>query len=111
MSVTVLLGNTAVAEVHRVDKDKLERKTRSDLGNQVTRVSFPDDPPVRTSEALTTIRDLWPWHSDSDGPEWVEVENDEDGAAGERLAALIADEYTVDGHVCKVGRPKSWKEG
>lgn len=51
----------------------LRKRERIDLHNQVTTVEFPDG--ISLVDAVRNVRDLWPWHSDADGPEWVECGN------------------------------------
>lgn len=103
---TVLLGNSAVVQVlprEGDDGERLadERVDRSDLGNRTTTVRFPTDVPFE--ERIAQVRQLWPYHSDADGPEWVESDDT-------TLAEVIASAFTTDSHTCRVGRPKSWKE-
>lgn len=100
--------------------------TRPDLGQQITEVVIPAEDwlPVgrtartdareaasvpghawralRASEVVRLVADLWPYHSDSDGPEWVECDS-------EQYARAIADEFTYGGHECVVGRPDDWE--
>lgn len=104
------LGNTAVVEVfkERDPKSEIEgaekevRVERSDLGNQITNVNFPEGTP--DDEMLVHVRQLWPYHSDADGPEWVECED-------EHLANSVARMFTNETHECQVGRPSGWQEG
>jgi hypothetical protein len=97
---------------------------RGDLGNRVTmlgvpRLSSPGPAEVRqaaargadlgllratrASDVVAVVREAWPFHSDADGPEWVECDE-------ESWARAIADEFTVGEHSCVVGRPKGWKD-
>ena len=105
---TLLLGNTAVVEVRTNEDPKTgerlpdERIDRSDLGNRTTTVRFPQDVPLDTR--VQHVRELWPYHSDADGPEWVESDDDP------LLAELVARNFTTETHTCTVGRPKGWKE-
>jgi hypothetical protein len=109
MPTTILLGNTAPVESVRIEDPEtgdsvVERNDRSDLGNTITTVTLPDDPPMKLVEVLQAVQNLWPWHSDADGPEWVESDDSV-------LAGHIADHFTTDTHESVVGRPKGWKEG
>lgn len=105
MPTVLLLGNTAPVDSVRGADDELTRTSRPDLGNRITTVSLPEDAPMPPSEVLRSVRDLWPWHSDADGPEWVECDDDE------ALAGVVAAEFTTPDHACSVGRPKGWEEG
>ena len=89
---------------------------RPDLGNRVVEVGVPafDWLPARagqgshewrtfkTSEIVAMVSAAWPYHSDADGPEWVEC-------ADEGVCRAIADEYTHSGHTCEIGRPDGWE--
>jgi hypothetical protein len=97
--------------------------TRPDLGRQVHNVSLPvvdwlpnpeynpatspDSPqhvwrPLKPSEVVTLVKRAWPFHSDANGPEWVECED-------EKIARAISDEFTYGFHQCPVGRPADWQ--
>lgn len=99
----LLLGNTAVVEKFRDRRDeKVKKRKRPDLRNRVTEVHFPEG--ITLVDAVKNVVDLWPWHSDADGPEWVHSDDD-------LLARAVAEHFTKDGHVCTVGRPADWREG
>lgn len=113
MALTLYLGNTAAIEKHEIEDPatgaiEIEKVDRADLGNAVTTVVFPDEGAPRIVEALQTVKNLWPWHSDADGPEWVEAEDD-DAAFAAKVADLVAEEFTTDTHACAVGRPADWE--
>lgn len=101
MPTTLLLGNTAVVESVRGDDGELRRTARSELGNQITTVSFPDD--MGFTDRLRAVESAWPFHSD-DPPEWVECDDDD------ALAQLVARAFSSGDHECRVGRPRGWKE-
>lgn len=112
-----LIGN--VSPEGQAGPDQLVKVTRPDLGNQITYVDIPDVDylpaksgpgnmehvwrPLRASEIVAIVNAKWNYHSDSDGPEWVECEN-------EAVARAIADEFTWGDHECVVGRPDGWEE-
>lgn len=101
---SLLLGNTAVVEVIKTEDGKNVTETREKrpgLGNQITTVEFA--PGLNLAEKLAAVESLWPSHSD-DPPEWVESDDD-------KLAAVVAAQFTADDHECRVGRPSGWKEG
>lgn len=110
----LVLGNTAVVEVFKKPDPEAGtgdvpegaevdvRVAREDLGNQLTNVSFPEG--LHDDEMLAHVRQLWPYHSDADGPEWVECD---DAHFAESVARL----FTNDNHTCQVGRPDGWQEG
>jgi hypothetical protein len=98
----VYLGNAQVLEHFRDSDGVVKRRDRIDLQAQVTTVHFPDD--WSLGERLESLRKLWPWHSDTDGPEWVESDD-------ELLATAIASQYTTKDHECRQGRPEGWNEG
>jgi len=105
MALTITLGNTSVvASSQDEETGEVIREKRGDLGNQITTFEFPDNIDGQTEIQLAHVVDAWPYHSDADGPEWVESED-------ELLAQLIARRFTTDSHKCQVGRPKNWKEG
>ncbi len=105
MATTVILGNTDVIESRQdPETGETQRTPMPRLGNQVTTVEFPDNTDGHAEIQLAQIVDLWPYHSDADGPEWVETDDD-------LLGQLIARRFTTDTHKCQVGRPKGWKEG
>lgn len=105
MALTITLGNTAVVASTQDDETgEVIRTKRGDLGNQTTTVEFPDNLDGQTEVQLAHVVDLWSYHSDADGPEWVETDDD-------LLAQLVARRFTSDSHTCRVGRPKGWKEG
>jgi hypothetical protein len=110
---TVFLGNVAVIEPYKPDPDVNEIKVRDrkDLGPRTTTFSLNETAPVRNPDGslgpeetesramnLAMVRSLWPMQS-RQPPAWVEGTDD-------LLVELIADEFG-----CKVGRPKTWKEG
>lgn len=99
----VLLGNPTVVEHSRDPaNDQIVRRERTDLQAQVTTVELPDG--WGLSETMLAIERLWPWHSDSDGPDWVEADDP-------LVAEMISQRFTTDEHECVVGRPKRWNEG
>lgn len=125
MATTILLGNTAVVEVikrprRETDPPEMasngtelrdgveveivsDRIQRGDLGNRITTVEFPDELDGDLETQLGHIRHLWPYHSDTDGPEWVE-------SADDLLAGAVARVFTTAAHECVVGRPTDWAE-
>lgn len=125
MATVILLGNTAVVEVikrprRETDPPEMatagteiregveveivaDRVTREDLGNRITNVEFPDDLDGDLGTQLGHVQHLWPYHSDADGPEWVETHDD-------LLAAAIARVFTTGSHECVIGRPEGWAE-
>lgn len=104
----LILGNTAVATVvKQADPDDEEREVEvrtsmPELGNQLTIVDPPDGTP--DDEVLAAVRSLWPYHSDADGPEWVECDD-------AHIAESVARMFTTEEHTCAVGRPDDWQEG
>lgn len=98
----LLLGNTRVVEKFRERGDTLRKRKRPDLRNQVTYVHFPDG--TSLVDAVKNVVDLWPWHSDADGPEWVESDD-------ELLARAVAEHFTTGDHTCVIGRPDGWNQG
>lgn len=101
------LGNESVIEKIKKDPalddapDNVEYRDRADLGKRVTSMNLNevdgDDKPSRAMN-LTLAARFWPDHSDKP-PAWVEGDDD-------LLVQLVADHFD-----CKIGRPKSWKEG
>lgn len=103
MATTVHLGNTAVVEKFRDHSDnEVKVRARPDLRNQITEVHLPDG--TGLIDTVRNIADLWQWHSDADGPEWVE-------SSDPIVAVAVAEHFTTDDHECVVGRPDGWNEG
>lgn len=110
MATRLLLGNTQVIEVLVIEDPQThepideQRVSRSDLGNQVTYVEFPDDLDGQTDEQLVHLRALWSAHSDAP-PAWIESPDDS------MLATVAAAVFSTPDAPCPVGRPDGWQEG
>ena len=116
MGATLTLGNVAPLEANGEP---------AAIGNTVTDVEFPNGalPDVVALLAenpkyaqrirntpdeqrpwfvhLLDVEDLWWAKHSNDPPEWVE-------ASDPQLAALVADYFTTESHVCAIGRPTNW---
>lgn len=99
----VRLGNAQVIEFYRdPDDDTVKRRDRIDLQARVTEMQIPSS--FTLAEGIAAVQTMWPWHSDTDGPEWVESDDP-------IIARAVSEQFTSDTHRCVIGRPDGWNEG